>query len=683
MTLYHNTNTLNCILGESDMARHLLLSTTALAVLGATAAHAQQKPASTPTSVSELVVTASPIAGDPDRFATIVEQVSHDEVLSKGGANIADALRDAPGVAGTGFAVGASRPVVRGMDAQRVKIVENGLSSSDVSDVGPDHGVPIDPLAAQTIEVVRGAATLRYGSQAIGGVVNVFNNRIPLKPITGLTGEGSAAYDSVSDTGEGTVTLEAGQGPFAFHVDGFGRRSSNYQTPDGEQPNSFFRGNGYSGGGSYFFGDDSRIGASGAHYQARYGIPSDDTYIVMRQNKGAISSALRFKDSALQTINTDVGYADYTHSEIDPATSEKLSTFNNKEWDGRVEAVFGALGPLSASALGVQVQDRKFSALGKGANYLLPTHTQSLAGFAFVEVPFGPLQFQGAVRIEGVRISGTPASGIGTKRDYTPVSVSAGFTYEVSDTVRLGLTAASAARAPAQTELFARGPHDGPRTFETGDPSLKIERANSLEGTLRWKVANNGRIEASVWGARFDNYIYGALTGLTCDDDGVCDDTGAGGLKELNYSQRKANFYGAEIKGSFPFAHPMGGELSADVLGDYVRAKFTSGGGDVPRIQPRRIGGGLSWTSSAVDASFLVLAVSKQDHVGVADSPVDGYTSVDAQVAWRPLDGSNRLELLVIGHNLADETIRNATALNKDDVVMPGRDVRVVLRARF
>lgn len=634
-------------------------------------------------SVSEVVITASPLAGDPDRFATIVEQVSRDQVLSNGGASLADALRNVPGVAGTGFAAGASRPVIRGMDAQRVKLAENGLSSSDVSDVGPDHGVPIDPLAAQQIEVVRGAATLRYGSQAIGGVVNVINNRIPLKPIDGIEGEATTAYSTGASTGEGTVSLDAGQGPFAVHLDGFGRRASDYETPDGVQPNSFFRGNGYSGGASYFFGDDSRVGASGTHYEARYGIPSDDTFIRMKQDKGAFGGSFKFGQGVLQRVNVDAGYADYTHSEIDPEGNQVLSTFNNKEWDGRMEALFGATGPLSASALGVQFQDRKFSALGEGADYLLPTHTQSAAAFAFVEAPVGALQFQGAARVERVQIDGTPATGIETSRDYTPFSVSAGFTYDASDALRLGLTAASAARAPAQTELFARGPHDGPATFETGDPDLKIERANSLEATARYKLGSEGRIEASVWGAHFDNYIYGALTGRMCDEDGVCETGGTGELKELNYGQRDANFWGVEAKAFFPLTSVAGGKLSGQVLGDYVRAKFTGGGGDVPRIQPGRFGGGLDWANDSIDASFLVLAVSAQDHVGVADMATDGYTSVDAQVRWKPFKAKPGIELLLVGHNLADETIRNATALNKDSVVMPGRDVRLVLSAKF
>ncbi|SFI73054.1 TonB-dependent receptor [Caulobacter sp. UNC279MFTsu5.1] len=662
--------------------RSMLLTASSAGILLACASAAQAQDLGH-AAVSEVVVTASPLSGDPDRFATIVEQVSRDQVLSNGGASIADALRNVPGVAGTGFAAGASRPVIRGMDAQRVKLAENGLSSSDVSDVGPDHGVPIDPLAAQDIEVVRGAATLRYGSQAIGGVVNVINNRIPLKPVDGIEGEATTAYSSSARTGEGTLSVDAGQGPFAAHLDGFGRRASDYDTPDGRQPNSWFRGNGYSGGASYFFGDDSRVGASGTHYEAKYGIPSDDTFIRMKQDKGAFGSSIKLDQGALQRINVDAGYADYTHSEIDPEGNVVLSTFNNKEWDGRAEALFGATGPLSASALGVQFQDRKFSALGEGADYLLPTHTQSAAGFVFVEAPVGPLQFQGAARVEQIRINGTPASGVETRRNFTPVSVSAGFTYEASDALRLGLTAASAARAPAQTELFAIGPHDGPATFETGDPSLKIERANSLEATARYKIGSEGRIEASVWGARFDNYIYGALTGRLCEEDGVCAVGGAGDLKELNYGQRDASFWGAEAKAFFPLTAVGGGKLSGQVLGDYVRAKFTGGGGDVPRIQPGRFGGGLDWDNGTIDASFLVLAVSSQDHVGVADPATDGYTSVDAQVRWKPFKAKPGLQLLLVGHNLADETIRNATALNKDSVVMPGRDVRLVLSAKF
>ncbi len=636
-------------------------------------------------AVSEVVVTASPIGGNPDRFATIVTQVTRDEVLQNGGVSIGDALRDAPGVSTTGFAAGASRPVIRGMDAQRVKLVENGLSSSDVSDVGPDHGIPIDPLSAQSIEVVRGAATLRYGSQAIGGVVNVINNRIPLKPADGFGGEAASAYSSASNAGEGTLSLDAGQGPFAVHLDGFGRHADSYDIPGGRQENSWAHTDGFAGGASYFFGDDdgSRVGFDGAHYEAKYGIPSDTTFIHMQQTKGAFGSSFKIDQGPLQRVNVDLGYADYRHDEIDPDGNVIASTFLNTEWDGHAEAVFGAFGPFSAAAVGVQGQDRRFSALGEGADYLLPTHSKSGAVFVFVEAPLGPLALQGAVRIEHMQITGTPASGVQTTRDFTPVSASLGFTVPVGDDLRLGLTASTAARAPAQTELFARGPHDGPQTLETGDPGLKIERANSLEATLRYKLPMGGRIEASLWGAKFDNYIFGQLTGRRCDDGGACAFGSDAVLKELNYTQLDATFWGAEVQAFVPVTRLAGGELAVQVLGDYVRAKFDGGAGDVPRIQPGRFGGGLHWETVRIDASVLALTVGAQHHVGVADPPTDGYASLDAQIGWRPFASKPGLELLLVGHNLADETIRNATALNKDLVVMPGRDIRVVLSARF
>jgi iron complex outermembrane receptor protein len=664
--------------------RAALAAAAGVAALIAGAAHAEAPAASEKSNqVDAVVVTASPIAGDPDRFATIVEQVRRDDVLASGGANLADALRDVPGVSGSGFAAGASRPIIRGMDAERVKVTENGLSSSDVSDVGPDHGVPIDPLAAQDIEVVRGAATLRYGSQAIGGVVNAINNRIPMRPVDGVHGEGEAAYESVAHTGEGSAMLDAGAGPIAVHVDGFGRRSGNYDTPLGEQPNSFFHGGGYSAGASYFFGpDSSRVGGDFTHYQARYGIPSDSTYINMKQDKGAGAASLKF-DGLLQKIDVDASYANYTHSEIDPDSNDVLSTFNNKEWDGRAEATLGQIGIFSGAAAGVQLQDRKFDALGEGADYLLPTHTASGAGFLFLEAPLGPLQMQAAGRIEHLDIKGTPAGAVtAVSRDYTPVSVSIGVTYDLNGSIKLGLTGASAARAPAQTELFARGPHDGPGTFETGNPELKMERANSLEATFRSKLPGGGKLEGSLWGARFDNYIYGDLTGRMCDDDGACAADGTGDLKELNYGQRDATFWGAELKGDLPVGKLAGGDVSANVLADYVRAKL-SGAGNVPRIQPGRIGGGLTWSADKVDASFLVLRVAQQDKTGAFDTPTDGYTSLDAQIAWRPFSNPGRLEVMLVGHNLTDATIRNATSLNKDDVVMPGRDIRVVLRTKF
>lgn len=179
----------------------------------------------------DIIVTASPIQHDRDDTPAISAKVDAEDILKAGGASISDALAKVPGIAATGFATGASRPIIRGMDATRVRILEDGLSSSDVSDIGPDHGMPIDPLSARSIEVVRGAGTLRYGSQAIGGVVNVLNDRVPMhlsdRP---FSGEVNGTYGTVSDLYQGAALVDATVGDLALHADGFGRHEGNYDT---------------------------------------------------------------------------------------------------------------------------------------------------------------------------------------------------------------------------------------------------------------------------------------------------------------------------------------------------------------------------------------------------------------------------------------------------------------------
>ncbi len=663
------------------MSRRLLLGApAALASLSlATSAFADTKP----QDVQTVVITASPITGDPDQIATIVESVSRDQILRNGGASLADALKDVPGVTGTSFASGASRPVIRGFDANRVRLLEDGIGSFDVSDVGPDHGVPIDPLSAERVEVVRGAATLRYGSQAIGGVVNAINNRVPTElPDKPIRGELTGSYGTNSDSRQGGAQLDARAGQFAFHADGFDRHTDDYDIPGGTMPNSYFRGDGYSGGGSYFFGD-SRIGAGAIHYDATYGIPGEDTFIDMRQTKEMLRSSFAIGAGAFQKLTVEGGYADYEHSEKDPATGEALSTFKDNEWDSRAEGIFGAAGPFSAAALGVQAQKRNFSALGEGADYLQPTTTRSGAVFAFAESPLSSsLRLQFGARVESVHIDGTPASDVATSRKFTPVSGSVGLVFDATSSVRLGATLTSAGRAPAQTELYARGPHDGPGTFETGDPTLALERANSLEGTLRVR-ADKVHFDGSLWGVKFTHYIFGALTGRTCNDQGVCLNDDSGPLKELNYTQLGARFWGAEAKVGYDLLAVSSGKLHADVLADYVRAKLDNGAGNVPRIPPYHLGGGLSWTSASFDAGFLVKYTGRQTDTAVAETPTAGFASVDAQVGWRPLSTNPDFELALIGRNLTDSTQRNAIALNKDEVILPGRDVRLLVRAAF
>jgi iron complex outermembrane receptor protein len=652
------------------------LATAALSSVG----HAADVTQSPDTTIQEIVITASPIAHNADQFATIVDTVDRSQILQQGGANLADALANTPGVTGTSFAAGASRPVIRGFDANRVRVLEDGIGSFDVSDIGPDHGVPIDPLSAQRIEVVRGAATLRYGSQAIGGVVNAINNRVPMTlPDKPFSAELSGSYGSNASTGEGSALMDARSGQFAFHADGFARHSSDYGIPEGTQDNSFFRGDGYSLGSSYFFGG-SHIGAGLVHYDAQYGIPSDTTYIDMKQTKGMLRSSFDIGSGAFKTLNVDGGYADYQHEERNPDGTIN-STFIDKEWDARSEGIFGQMGVLSGTALGVQLQHRDFSALGEDSSYLFPTTTSTVAVFGFAEAPLSDkAHLEVGTRVEQVKIQGTPASNVPTDRTFTPVSGSVGLVYDATKQVGLGLMLTSAARAPAQTELFARGPHDGPGTFETGDPTLEMERANSIEGTLRLRYSAV-RVDTSLWMARFNNYIYGDLTGRTCDEDGICVADNSQEFKELNYRQRDATFRGAETKLTMPLLDDAGhGQLDGQVFGDYVRATFDGGAGNVPRIPPWHVGAGLRWAREQAYCGLTVRYSAEQTQTAAGETPTAGFTSVDAYLGWESKRPGANFDVSLIGHNLTDSEQHNAVAINKDVVTLPGRDLRLVAR---
>jgi iron complex outermembrane receptor protein len=642
------------------------------------AAVAAQRTQPAPPDQQEIVVTGTPLRTETP---TIVARVNRDEIIQTGGGNVADALANVPGISSTGFAAGASRPIIRGMDATRVRILEDGNSSSDVSDIGPDHGVPIDPLAAQSIEVVRGAATLRYGSQAIGGVVNVLNNRVPTSlPTRSFSGEADGSYATNADIWQGALLADVRAGNAAFHADGFYRHAGDYDTPLGTQQNSFFRGYGGSLGGSLFFGSDaaSHVGLAVQQYDAKYGVPSDVTFIDLRQTKLVERSSFALGSGVLKTLSVDGSYANYSHDEIDPSVGI-LDTFRNKELDSHAELLLGPIGFLHSSALGVQVQHRDFQALGDARAYIEPTTTQSEAAYAFTEVPVGnAFHLQASGRVERVHITGTPASGIFTRTDFTPVSGALGALLDAGEAVKLGVTFSSTGRAPAVTELFARGPHDGPGTFEIGDPTLQIERANSLEGTLRVH-ANRFRFEGSIYSSWFRNYIFGDFSGRTCDEAHNCVVGDGEEFRELFYRQQSAHFRGLEGQVNYAFISGRNGTLEARALGDYVRATLGDGS-NVPRIPPYRIGGGLSWRSPTFDAGILFIRAGRQDRFGAFDTPTPGYNALSANIALRPFKAHPGIELAVVGQNLTNDVQRDAAALNKDVVVLPGRTVRFVLR---
>lgn len=644
----------------------------------------QAAAADKPAPLEKVVVTASPIAKSRDRFSVVVGTADRDELTKEGGLNIADTLTTIPGVNSTSFAAGAGRPIIRGFDANRVRVLENGLGSFDVSDLSPDHGVPIDPLALQRVEIVRGPATLRYGSQAIGGVVNAINNRIPTTlGSKSFSGDLHFATGSVDGSSEIAGLADGYFGNFAWHLDALKQDAGDYDIPiaPGVMTNTAADGLGYSAGGSYI-GSKGYVGAAYVRFESEYGIPAEDAFIDMQQDKGLFAAEWRDPFLGFTALRLNAGVSDYTHDEVVEAEGVK-STFNDKQYEVRGEAVYGQLGPLSALAVGIQLQNRDFSALGEGEDFLLPTLTDTVGIYSFVEMPIGSsLTFEGGVRFERTDVEGTPISDVFTRRSFDPFSASGGLLLEASESLSFGFNASYAERAPDQVELYARGPHEATGTFEIGDPTLGIEKVLNLEANARlslpWLTA-----ELTFFHADFDGFVFGDLTGNSYDEAGTFFPDDSAEFRELLYRQRNARFMGGELQANVRLHTFERGDLSLDLMGDIVDAEF-DGGANVPRIPPARAGVGLRFEGDVFDAYVRAQHAFEQDDVAVNETLTKGYTRLDAGVTWHAAKTeSGTVDLSLIGRNLTDDTIRNHVSFNKDEVVLPGADVRLVLSLRY
>jgi iron complex outermembrane receptor protein len=405
-----------------------------------------------------------------DQFATVTV-VPNEELRRAPGGTLGDVLFSKPGITGSSFAPGAaSRPIIRGLDVNRVGIVENGVGAGGASDLGEDHFVPIDPLSTSQIEVIRGPATLRYGSQSIGGVVTATNNRIPDAlpcqyapvPYIGITKappppsrqgcvnfETRGAFTSVDNGREGALLLDAGAGNFAFHADVFGRRASDYRVPsypyltppdpadtpnatqpanfNGRQPNSAMRADGGSVGGSYVFAGGF-IGAAVVQNNSLYHIPgaegeNERARIDARQTKVLSKGEYRPDGPVIDAVRYWFGATDYKHNELaladpaDLASDGVRQTFTNKEEEGRVEVQFTPFNVRFAwltTAVGVQAGHQRLTAPSPDdptspLNGLFDANKNNrVAGYVFNEFRFTEsTKAQLAGRIERVNLNGT------------------------------------------------------------------------------------------------------------------------------------------------------------------------------------------------------------------------------------------------------------------------------------
>jgi iron complex outermembrane receptor protein len=703
----------------------LLASVAALACIGSwQGSLAQEANSAAPVMVPEVVVTASPIATGQLGTFVPVTTLDQQEIASRPARSLGDVLFNEPGITATTFAPGASRPIIRGLDNFRVRLQENGFASGDVSAYGEDHVVPLDPLTADRIEVIRGPASLRWGSQAIGGVVNVINNRIPTTlPDRAVQGRISGGWNSGSRGWDGVGSTDVRAGNWVAHFDLFGRYDSDYRIPGGgRQANSGVRTDGKSAGLSYIF-DQGFVGTSVSHFRSLYGIPGGEdaaarTQIRAEQVRWSNRAEYRPASGPIQRISGWLGFTTYHHEEIGAADADEAGSdeatgligervihggFRNRTWDGRIELqhvpIETGLGPLNGT-FGVSAEQERLRTTGEFLEFLPPARTDHFAAYLFEEVTLSPrLRLQASTRVELARVAGSTTTfpegnlptdpdgeleNTGRRRSFVPVSVSLGLLRDLPWAMQARVTGQYVQRSPSAAELFSRGAHDASGTFDIGDPSLRKESAGTVELGLS-RLAGATRFDTSAYYSRFNDFIFRSLTGNTCGEAfSSCAPGSDGDFRQTAYGQRDARFYGVEAKAERDLFNLWDGNVGISGRYDFVRAEFANGAGNLPRIPPHRLGAGVFWRDGAVQSSIDYLHAFNQNRTGENETPTKGYELLNARIGYTArLDDIRTANFSIIGSNLLDSDIRNVASFKKDEVLLPGRSVRFLATLTF
>jgi len=646
-------------------------------------------------AVDTVTVTAVPIRGGESHLAQPAIVLADDELRRKQVATLGETLNRELGMSSTSFGAGASRPLIRGLGGERVRVLESGIGSMDASSLSDDHAVSVDPLVARQLEVLKGPATLLYGSGAIGGIVNVVTDRIPGALLARPRGKLDFSYDEATNAFGGGATVDASHGPIAAHIDGLKRSTSSYDIPGfaelapppgarrGLLSNSDTESSSVTGGMSYV-GDRGFLGFSINHYDSAYGIPGDEPRrIALDQDRYDIAGELGAPLPGISKLRLRMGHNDYMHQELEPDGSVG-TTFLNDEYEGRIELSHEAVAGMEG-VVGVQVQHRDFSAVGE-EQLTPPVEARAVGVFVLEERDIEQLHLQFGARYENVENSPEFAGNLATSFDI--YSVSAGAVWHFLPGYGSGLSFTRGQRAPGIEELYNNGPHDATNSFERGDAKLREETANSLDWTVH---KEDGRLQwaLNLFVNYMENFVY--QRSLDGDGDGLADHLDDDGLPVapdsgfllLEYTQADAVFYGAEAEVGYGLLRDTRwGDLDARLFTDYVRGRLTDGD-NLPRISPWRFGGGLDYRWQAWHANFDVRRSAAQGVSAPLETGTDGYTLVDLGVSYTIKSAQVEYIVSARGSNLLDEEVRYHTSLLKAVAPQPGRSAMLSLQVSF
>lgn len=726
---------------------------TAIMLLAAAGAMSAQEAVS-PTASPKPEASPSPGVAQAERVVVSGGAIEHSEtdtaqpvvILNENNMKLAtaptlgDTLATQPGISASGFTPGASRPIIRGQADNRIRVLNNGTEVFDVSNLSPDHAPSVSTLLSQSIEVVRGPATILFGSGAIGGVVNVTDNLIPVEqPATAISGEVDGRFDSadLERSSAIAVTLSPFQ-HLVMHAEGSFLRTDDRRipgfalderiralltpaqksndafggNPEGEVPNTFVETKDFGIGASYVW-DKGYIGASYSRFLSEYGVPDDPevddptvppehVHLKVRKDQYNVRSSIVDPVPWFSVANLKFVYTDYKHDEIDDETVG--ATFKTNGVDSRIELLHKPIGIFEGS-IGSQIFYKELSILGEEA-FLQPTTTLAVAGFVFEEVKLSPVRLQFGARVEHDWIdidSSDPeltslTSPTQKSQEFWPISGAVGAIYDFAQDWQLALNLAWSERAPTAEELFAHGPHDATFQFIIGDPTLDVEINRTVDLSLR---RNAGR-------------VTGYLSGFYTSYDGFIDFTTTGdfedGLRVFIYTPKQAEFFGGEARADIhllpltitKMSEPEDSKSVKNVItkgesaeeknpndlylrlqGDYVHAEDTETGEPLPRITPLRYSASLNYESEHWTASIEGQRVNAQNRTAQFETSTPGYTFLNVSLGYKFQWGRTYNFVYIRGNNLTDEEARDHLSFLKEVLPLPGRGVVVGLRTTF
>lgn len=641
--------------------------------------------------VEEIVVTASPLSKTARQIAQAISVLEGEELLLSQQPTLGETLKFMPGVASTYYGPGTSRPIIRGLGGDRVRILENGLVTLDASAASDDHAVSIDTLAIDRVEILRGPATLRYGPNAVGGVVNTIDERVPRERRDEmLSGRVELRGASVDGGFGGAAVLKGGVGSLAYTLMGFGLTTGDLSIPgfarskqlreidplppeeeaQGTLPNSAVKNNGFAAGLSWV-GESFFVGAAPSLYRTNYGVVAEpDVTIDLAQNRLDLAAGVTDPFDFIHSIDAKARVVDYRHTEFEGA--EAGTTFSNQGYDLRIEAVHHRLGRFDG-AFGFQSLRADFSALGEEA-FLPVTLTNRQSGFLTEEMHLAPLTVEVGGRIDYTTVDSDGGDGFGPARSNSFVTGSGALAliYEVFEEQAATLNASYTQRPPNSEELYANGPHIATNNFEIGDPDLGPERS------LGFNLAYLGSAGDFVWSAngfynRFWNFLTLLPTGAEEDD-----------LPVEVFRGIPAHFAGGEVEIAYHLLDDDIQRLHVVARADGVWADDHDTGEPLPRMPPVRFGGSVIYDYDALHAQLDVLRAQAQDRVPADALPTDGYTMVDLSFTYAlPTVGPFDSLLFLKMSNLLDEEARDAASFLKDIAPLPGRNFSGGVRVMF